>query len=359
MKRVERLREKMAAESLPAMLIQNPLNVGYLSGFTGSTAHLLVSPCRAIFITDSRYAIQAAKEAPGWEMVVTTSSAGYTDTLVEQIRALEVSPIGLEAEYVTLAGRDALAAKLEGVELKGVEALVSNLRRVKDAEELAILREACGIADRAFNYILTQVRPGVTERELALDLNLWMMRHGAEKEGFETIVVSGERSALPHGKPSDKPIQAGDFVTFDFGARVRGYTSDLTRTVVVGEATARQREVYDVVLRANQAGIAALAPGVAGKTVDSAARDLIGAAGLGQYFGHGLGHGLGRHVHDHQCLGQTIEITLEPGMVTTIEPGVYIEGWGGVRIEDDVLITESGPEALTHAPKALIELPVA
>lgn len=324
--RLRRLRERMAAENVPAILVQNPLNVGYLSGFSGSTAVLLVTPERAVFITDSRYKVQAARECAGWELTSTNGSGSYGDKIAEQVKSLGLGQVALEAEFVTLAGRDSLAEKLEGVELKPVEGLVSTLRQIKDEEEIRILREACGIADRAFNYLLTRIKPGVTEKDLALDLDFWMMRHGADSEGFETIVVSGDRTALPHGKPSGKEVEAGDFVTLDFGARVRGYTSDLTRTVFVGEATARQREVYNVVLGANLAAVAAIGPGVAGKDVDQVARDYINGAGLGDYFGHGLGHGLGRHVHDHVCLAQTSTVTLQPGMVTTVEPGVYIEG---------------------------------
>lgn len=354
--RLWRLRERMAAENVPAILVQNPLNVGYLSGFTGSTAVLLVTPDRSVFITDSRYVIQAGRECAGWELVSTNGSGTYGEKIGEQVKALGLGQVALEAEFVTLAGRDSLAEKLDGVELKPVEGLVTTLRQVKDEEEVRTLREACGIADRAFNYILTQIRPGVTEKDIALDLNYWMLRHGADSEGFETIVVSGPRSALPHGRPSDKKIEAGDLVTLDFGARVRGYTSDITRTVVVGEATARQREVYQVVLGANRAAAAAIGPGVEGKAVDTVARDYIKAAGLGDYFGHGLGHGLGRHVHDHPAFGQTSTVTLQAGMVTTVEPGVYIEGWGGIRVEDDVLVTETGAEVLTHANRELIEL---
>lgn len=356
--RLERLRQKLREENLPAVLVQNPLNVGYLSGFTGSTAVLLVTPDRQVFITDSRYAVQSARECEGWELALTGGSGTYPDKIAEQIQALGLRQMAVEADFVTVAGLEGLQKKLEGVELKPSAELVTPLRRVKDAEEIRILRAACEIADRAFQYALTLLRPGVSERDVALDLDYWMAKNGADREGFETIVVSGPNSALPHGRPSGKPLERGDFVTLDFGVRVSGYTSDITRTVVLGPASEKQREVYQVVLEAEQAAVAALRPGVEGKAVDQIARDHITAKGYGQYFGHGLGHGIGRHVHDHPCLAQTSTLTLEAGIVTTVEPGIYIEGWGGVRIEDDVLVTDSGPEVLTHAPRELIELDV-
>ena len=356
--RVRRLRDRMAAEKVPAMLVQNPLNVGYLSGFTGSTAVLIVTPERRVFITDSRYAIQAARECSGWELAIIQSSAGYSAKIAEQIKALDLTAIAVEADHLTLAGLEGLQKKLEGVELKPTAEIVTPLRQIKDASELRVMREACAIADRAFEFALTLLRPGVSERDVMLDLNYWIARNGADREGFDTIVLSGARTSLPHGHPSEKRLERGDLITMDFGARLDGYTSDITRTVVLGSATERQREVYGVVLEANRAGIAAMRPGAEGKAVDSAARDLITARGYGEHFGHGLGHGLGRHVHDHVALGQTSELTLAAGMVITVEPGIYIEGWGGIRIEDDVLVTETGREVLTHAPKELIELPL-
>lgn len=356
--RVERLRKKMSAEGLPAVLVQNPFNVSYLSGFTGSTAVLLVTPERQVFITDTRYQVQAARECPEWERAITARGSGtYPETISEQIKALGLSQVVVEADYLTLAALEKLREKLEGVELKPVSDVVSPLRVVKDAEEIGIIRAACGIVDRAFEYALGLLRPGASERDVALDLNYWMMKNGADSEGFETIVVSGDRSALPHGRPSEKRIQPGDLVTLDFGAKLSGYTSDITRTVVVGKATDKQREVYETVLGANEAAIAAIRPGAEGKAIDGVARDFITQRGYGDYFGHGLGHGLGLHVHDHVCLSQVSTLVLEPGIVTTVEPGVYIEGWGGVRIEDDVLVTQSGHEVLTTAPKHLIELP--
>ncbi|MGI8969099.1 MAG: M24 family metallopeptidase, partial [Dehalococcoidia bacterium] len=244
------------------------------------------------------------------------------------------------------------------IELRPTEEIVETLRRVKDEGEIDLTRAACGIVDCAFEFIVTLVRPGVSERELATELEYFMKKAGSEKEAFDTIVASGARSALPHGRASEKLLEAGDFITFDFGARVGGYHSDITRTVVLGTASERQREIYQVVLDAQQAALAALRPGMTGKEADQVARDLIAAHGYGEQFGHGLGHSLGRHVHDGGGLSQRVEMTLEAGMVLTVEPGVYLENWGGVRIEDDVVLRDNGAEILTHAPKELIEVNV-
>jgi Xaa-Pro aminopeptidase len=355
--RLEKLRAQLPGHGVPGVLIMEPLNVGYLSGFTGSTAALVVLQDRAVFITDSRYAIQAEKECPAFELAITQSSAGYADTIAERVKQLGVPQVGVEGDHLTVVQFEQLKEKLDGIELRPLSNLVGSLRRVKDAGEIGCIRSACGIVDRAFDFLLDLVRPGMTERMVAVELEYFMRKAGSEEEAFHTIVASGPRSALPHGRASDRALGAGDFITFDYGASVGGYHSDITRTIVLGSADARQREVYHVVLEAQQAALAAIRAGVEGKAVDSVARDLIAARGYGENFGHGLGHGLGRSIHDHAALSQRSDVTLQPGMVVTVEPGIYIDGWGGVRIEDDVVVTEEGCEILTHAPKRLIELP--
>ena len=356
--RLQKLRAEMEQKSLPAALILNVDNASYLSGFTGSSAALLITPERALFITDSRYTVQAEQECPGFEITIAASGATYGQTAAEAVKRLELAEVGLEAEHVTLAQFEKLKSGLEGAELKPVEGLLAPLKQVKDAEEIARTRTACGIADRAFEYILTLLKPGVSEREIATELEYFMKKQGSEKEAFDTIVASGYRSAMPHGRASEKLLEAGDFITFDFGATVGGYHSDLTRTVVLGRATDEQRKVYGVVLEAQLAALDAIRSGVPGKDVDTVAREIIKGHGYGERFGHSLGHGLGRHVHDHPALAQTSSLVLASGMIVTVEPGVYIDGWGGVRIEDDVVVTEEGREILTHAPKELIEVPV-
>jgi Xaa-Pro aminopeptidase len=360
--RVDRLRARLAEQNLSAALIHNPLNVGYLSGFSGSTAVLAITPAEAVFITDSRYAAQAREQCPGFTHAVTPSSGGYGEAVAAEVQRLGAQEWATEGDFLTVCQHEgltkSLGEKVPGLALKPVADLVGMLRRVKDAEEIAATRAACAMADRTFAHVLTLLKPGIAEREIAAEMEFFMKREGSEGESFETIVASGHRSAMPHGRASEKLLAEGDFITFDFGGKIGGYCSDLTRTVVLGKATERQREVYGVVLEAQLAALAAIRAGMEGKAVDSVARDLITARGFGENFGHGLGHGLGRHVHDHPGLSQKSDLVLAPGMILTVEPGVYLDGWGGVRIEDDVVVTETGCEILTAAPKALIEVPV-
>lgn len=356
--RLDRFRARLRDLAQGAALILNPVDVGYLSGFTGSTAALLVTPSEARFLTDSRYTVQAHRECVGWTVAVTQTSSGYDELIADQARLLGLRELAVEADYLTVARHEVLHKRLPDIQLHPVEDLAAPLRRIKDAGELAHIRAACALADRAFDYVLNLLRPGVAERDIAAELEYWMKRHGSEKEAFDTIVASGVRSSLPHGRASSKLLELGDLITFDFGARIEGYSSDLTRTVVLGPASDRQREVYGIVLEAELAAIAAIRPGASCRDVDAVARDLIAARGFGQNFGHGLGHGLGRSTHDHVAFSPRSTVVLEPGMVVTVEPGIYLDGWGGVRIEDDVVVTEHGCEILTHAPKALIQVPV-
>jgi Xaa-Pro aminopeptidase len=356
--RLARLRAAMQKAQLPAFLVTDPINVAYLTGFTGSTAALVITPEEALFVTDARYTVQAQRECPGFDIRETEITQGLMDRVAAEVKALGRAPLGIEGESITVSRFEKLKTELAGIELRPTDEVVETLRAVKDEGEIDLIRAAGGIVDRAFEFILTQVRPGIPERDLATEIEYFMKKAGSEKEAFDTIVASGIRSALPHGRASDKPLEAGDFVTFDYGARVGGYHSDITRTIVLGAATDRQREVHQVVLEAQQAGIAALRSGMSGKQVDSVARDRIAARGFGDYFGHGLGHSLGRHVHDGGGLTQRADLTLAAGMVMTVEPGIYIENWGGVRIEDDVVVRDGGAEVLTHARRELIEVPV-
>jgi Xaa-Pro aminopeptidase len=347
----------MAEAQLPAFLVTDPINVGYLSGFSGSSGALVVTPEDAIMVTDGRYTVQAQRECPGFQIRQTEVTQGLMDRVAAEVKELGRAVLGVEGDTLTVNHFRKLTTDLEGIELRPTEDVVEILRQVKDEGEIDLIRAACDIVDRAFEFILTLVRPGIPERDLATEIEYFMKKAGSEKEAFDTIVASGARSALPHGRASEKLLAAGDFVTFDYGARVGGYHSDITRTVVLGTATDRQREVYQVVLDAQQAALAALRPGMTGKEADLVARDLIAARGYGDAFGHGLGHSLGRHVHDGGGLSQRIDMTLAAGMVLTVEPGIYFEDWGGVRIEDDVVLRETGAEILTHAPKELIEIP--
>jgi Xaa-Pro aminopeptidase len=358
--RLARLREELSRREITAIALSNPTNVGYVSGFTGSTALAVVTPgsgpyaADAVFIADSRYALQAQGQCPDFR--VRQCGPKPLETLAEVVKELGIRTLHFESATLTVAALEKWKEALPETTLAPAADVVETLRQVKDAGEIACIREAAGIVDRAFDFLLTITRPGVREIDLAIELEYFLKKQGSEKEAFDIIVASGPRSAMPHGRASEKRLESGEFVTFDFGACRGGYFSDLTRTIVLGKANDRQREVYGIVAAAQQAALDAIRPGATGKEVDAKARDLITARGFGEKFGHGTGHGLGRDVHDHPGFSVQSELTLAAGMVLTVEPGIYIEEWGGVRIEDDVVVTGTGCEILTSAPKHLIEL---
>lgn len=348
--RLAAIRALLAEQNLAAVIVSKPENRLYFSGFTGSSGLLLVSADAARLITDFRYVEQATRQAP--DFAVVRHGADIYETLAAEVKAIGGQRIGFESDFVTW---DAYKRLINvGGELAPLH--LDKLRMVKDDDELAALRRAVRIADDAFSHILSYIHPGVSERDIALEMEYFMRRQGAEKMAFDMIVASGARSALPHGRASSKCIAAGDFITMDFGAVYGGYHSDITRTVVVGKATPRQREIYRLVLIAQTAGLAAVSPGRVCREVDADARKVIIDAGYGEYFGHGLGHGVGLAIHEEPRLSPACDATLAPGMTVTVEPGVYIPDWGGVRIEDTVLVTAAGVEVLTASGKELIEL---
>jgi Xaa-Pro aminopeptidase len=353
---LDRLRDAMARKGIPALLVADPVSVAWLTGFTGSFARVLVTENDARFITDSRYTLQAKEQVPGLPLASFASPTNGDVFVGQQACEMGIKRLAFESASTTYAAYENMGTKMSEVELIPAPDLFGELRMVKTPEEIGKIRKACAIADACFGHLTRLIQPGLTEYDLQIELEFYLRRAGAGI-AFEPIVVSGERSARPHGKASDKPLEVGDFVTMDFGANVEGYNSDLTRTIVVGEATERHREVYGQVLLAEMAAIEAMKPGVRAADVDALARRILDEKGLAQYFGHGLGHGLGRIVHDTGRMGATSEDVMAPGQVWTVEPGVYIPGFGGVRIEDDVVITETGVEVLTSAPKELLVLP--
>lgn len=358
MTNLEKLRERMAASKVPALLVSDLPNVGWLSGFSGSSGRVLVTATEALFLTDSRYTIQAQEEVKD---MPSTSFASPTDSdefLAEHAHKMGITRLGFEGATVSYAGWEKLTGKLKGIELFSAPDFFQTLRMVKTADELAIMRRSCALADAAFAHILPLIRPGRSEYDVCLDLEFYMRRQGAAI-AFDSIIVSGERSARPHGHPSEKLLEEGDFLTMDFGACIEGYNSDITRTVVVGKPTERHHEVYNAVLEAQLAAIEAIKPGVKASVVDKVARDTLAKYDLAKYFGHGLGHGLGKVVHDNGRFSPTSEDIVEVGQIWTVEPGAYIPGFGGVRIEDDVVVTETGVEVLTRSPKDLISVPTA
>jgi Xaa-Pro aminopeptidase len=351
---LNRLQETLATSGSDAMLITDMSSVGWLTGFSGTYGRAIVTPKDALFITDSRYTLQAQEEVLNMPTVWFGSPTDADEFLAEQLKKLGVSKVGFEGT-TTYTQWQKWNQKL-GVELSEAPDVVGDLRMQKSEAEIDKVRRACAVSDAAFAHIIKFIQPGQTELEVATELEMFMRKQGSEA-AFPIIVVSGERSARPHGKPSSKKLENGDFVTMDFGARVEGYNSDMTRTIVVGEATERHKRVYECLLEAQVEAVHAMRPGVLARDVDKLSREILATNDLSQYFGHGLGHGLGRLVHDSGRLSPTSDNVLKPGQIWTVEPGVYIPGFGGVRIEDDVLITETGVEILTHSTKELLELP--
>ncbi|MCC6483803.1 MAG: aminopeptidase P family protein [Armatimonadetes bacterium] len=354
--RVELAREKLTENELQGFIVSDRQNIRWLTGFTGSSGVALLTCDSVHLFTDSRYTIQASQEAPG--AVVHISSEPPIKQVAEKVSTLGCEAVGFESTVVTVEEYRQLEDGAADVRLVGLAQALSPLRAVKDTEEIERLRKACEITDAAFSAIQPFLKPGTKELDILRELVYILTGLGAEKESFDSIVASGPRSALPHAHPTDRILAAGEPVLLDFGAQYQGYAGDITRTLFLGSATDEFRKVYQTVLDAQMAAIAAIRPGVPGKDVDEVARKIITDAGYGNSFGHGLGHQLGLSVHDGPALSPKSDIVLLEGMVVTVEPGIYIEGWGGVRIEDDVLVGRCGAEVLTVSQKSLTELAV-
>lgn len=335
-------------------VVSSPENRRYLTGFSGSSGAAVVTPTKALFVTDFRYVDQAALECPGWEIV--RQGPVMADTVAEVVSQLGEDRVGFERELATFGWYEDLATRLKGFELVPVGPIVERIREVKEESEIALIREAANLTDQALGEAVSLLRPGMPEREIALEIEHRMRKLGADGAAFPTIVASGVRSAMPHGRASAKLLAAGDFVTIDMGAMVGGYCSDLTRTFILSPMTGEQEKVYALVSDAQVKSLAAVKPGRTGKEVDAVSRDIIGGAGHGEHYGHGLGHSLGLAVHEAPRLAPNSDRILEPGMVVTVEPGVYVTGWGGVRIEDLVVVRPDGCEVLSQFPKKLMVL---
>ncbi|WP_166239132.1 M24 family metallopeptidase [Paenibacillus turpanensis] len=351
--RLSKLRSAMRDNGLPALLIMSGFNRKYMTGFTGSAGYVLVTEDEAILFTDFRYMTQAPQQAKHFT-VVEHEQVRPLGTVKSTLKNLGIAELGFEQNHVSYASYQSLVQELEGIRIVAAPPLVEALRMVKDEEEIEVMQEAADLADATFSHVLQYLKPGASERDIALEIEFYMRKRGAVSSSFDTIVASGERSALPHGVASDKKIGAGELVTLDFGALYKGYCSDITRTVYVGGNGApdpKAKEIYDIVLEAQMAVLAALKPGMTGKEGDTIARDIIARYGYAEYFGHGTGHGLGMEVHESPRLNKTGDVVLQPGMVVTVEPGIYLPGFGGVRIEDDVVMTEGGIRILTRSSK--------
>jgi len=347
--RLEKLRQSLAEENLDAILVTGAENRRYLSGFTGSAGHLLISPDRAVLATDFRYYEQVGREAGAFELarITTTMAALLPELLAEG----GIRRLGFEGEYMTVSELQTLNKATDGVEWVPLKETVARLRAIKDEAEIELLRRSAALNDEALDHLTRTIRPGMTEREAAWEIEAYMRSHGASKVAFDLIVAAGPNGALPHARPGDRIIEEGQPVVVDIGCVLDGYCSDMTRTFCLGEPSAHYLEVWQIVLRAQEATLGAVRAGLSGVAADAAARDVIEAAGYGEQFGHGTGHGVGLAVHEKPRAGRLSEDTLQPGMSLTVEPGIYLPGQFGVRIEDLVIVREDGIENLTGSPK--------
>ena len=348
--KLQKLRAEMKRRDVEAILVTSPFNLRYITEFTGTAGLALVTQDKAVFITDFRYTEQAGVQVKEFEVV--QAKKNLMDEAVETIHSLGIKTLAFEQDYMTYATALQYKGKVE-VEMEPISNLIEKIRMVKTPEEVAVLKAAAKIADDAFEHICGFIRPGLTELDVSNELEFFMRKQGATSSSFDVIVASGLRSALPHGVATDKVIENGDMITLDFGALYNGYISDITRTVAVGEPSAQMKEIYDIVLKAQELGVEKIGPGMSGIEADAIARDFIKSKGYGEAFGHSTGHGIGLEVHESPGLSFRSETVLEPGMAVTVEPGIYLPGVGGVRIEDDILITESGNERLTNSTKEL------
>lgn len=348
--KLQKLRKEMEQQQIEALLITSQYNLRYITEFTGTAGLALVTQHKAYFITDFRYTEQAGEQVKEFDVV--QAKTNLLEEAAELVKNLAVKSLAFEKDYVTYAAFLDYEAKIEA-ELKPVNGLIEKIRMIKTPEEVNILKAAAKIADDAFEHICKFIKVGQTELEISNELEFFMRKQGATSSSFDTIVASGLRSALPHGVATEKKIESGDFITLDYGALYNGYISDITRTVAVGEPSDKLKEIYQVVLDAQVLGVEKIGPGMTGIEADAIARDYIKSKGYGEAFGHSTGHGIGLEVHEAPGLSFKSQTVLEPGMAVTVEPGIYLPGIGGVRIEDDILITESGNERLTHSTKEL------
>lgn len=358
-RRIERVRGAMNDAGIDGLLVSNPHNRYWLTGFTGhdappldSAGFLIVGPRDLCLVTDGRYAIQAGRElAPELNVAVAVRTGKVQDALSEQIGKRNIERLGFESAHLLHMHWENLKNALPAVELVATLRLVEPFRLVKDADELAIIRRAIAISDQAFHMVSKRITAGMTEKQVAWEIEKTMRDLGADERAFGTIVAAGPNGAMAHAVPGDHPIQIGEPIVIDMGAQLEGYSSDMTRTIILGEPTDKFREVYNLTLKAHLAASEKCKAGVTGVQADAYARDIIAEGGYGDQFTHSLGHGIGLEVHEGPSLSKISEDTIPAGAVTSNEPGIYIEGWGGVRIEDLMLFRENDVEVLTKADK--------
>jgi Xaa-Pro aminopeptidase len=351
MERIERLISQLPLLKLRYFLVSHIPHIRYLTGFTGDEAHLIVSHDKVLFLCDSRYQEQAEREIGSIEIVI------HPENVVSVLPKLGLKgTVGVEAEYLSANLLERLKLAVSDCTFQLTNKVVDTIASVKDPDEIDAIRQAIAISERAFTEVLDLVNEGVTERDLAIELSYRQMKYGAEKDAFDLIIASGPRGALPHGYASDKRIQAGELIVFDWGCRKKGYPSDITRMVVIGDITDRQRSVFHIVRDAQEKALESVKQGVDVAHLDRIARDYITENGFAKEFGHPLGHGLGLDVHSFPRVTQNLSYKLPANTVITVEPGIYIPGWGGIRIEEDVRVTPDGAEILTTLPREIFEV---
>lgn len=348
MRRTDKLRELLRDDE--AVYITGYPNIFYYSGFRSPDAKLLISKGQAILITDSRYTIQAKQQAPEFEIY------DIKDGLAGAFAKIDAQIIGYEEEQITAKALETAKNAAQNHSFVPMQDKISGVRSIKEDSEIKRIRAAEELGDAAFSHILDFIHEGAKEKDIAFEMEFFMRKNGASALSFETIAASGVRSAMPHGVASDKRLERGDLFTLDFGCVLDGYCSDMTRTVAIGEPGAKKREIYEVVKKAQQTALGAICTGSKLCDIDAAARNVIADAGYGQYFGHALGHSVGIEIHENPCFSPRAEGTVQNGHVITVEPGIYIEGLGGVRIEDLVAVHGDKCEILSHSPKELIIL---
>jgi Xaa-Pro aminopeptidase len=350
-RRRQNLARELKGEAIDALLVTNPVNVTYLTGFTGDSSYVVIGKKRSIIVSDQRYTEQIGEECPGLDAAIRPPAKTLAKATSEVLTRLGLRSVGVEAGHLTLADQETLSEAAPSVSWKPGRDRVENLRVIKDASEIEEIRQAIAIAERAFAMFTAMLRPGDGEKDLADNMEMYIRRAGGTATSFPSIIAAGKRAALPHAPPTDQQINGAELLLVDWGAAGRLYKSDLTRVLAIRKISPKLRKVYAVVLKAQARAIRAIRPGVKARDVDAEARSVIEREGFGQFFGHGLGHGIGLQVHEAPALRQHSQAVLKPGMVVTVEPGIYLPRWGGVRIEDDVLVAEDGHEVLTSVSK--------
>ncbi|NTW05094.1 MAG: aminopeptidase P family protein [Peptococcaceae bacterium] len=339
----------MLKEKLDAFFISKPENIFFFSGFTGSSGWLLVTYKDILLITDFRYEQQGKEQSPHAELIVATES--IFDVLAGKSASYDLNSLGAEGSHLTYQFFCKLEASLSGIEIRPIYGLIEEIRVIKDYLEIERIAAASELTDRGMAHIFPFIREGVSEAELALEIEYFFKKSGAQGLAFEMIIASGPRAAMPHGTASPKRIINNELLTMDFGALLAGYNSDLTRTVAIGKKTDKMEEIYNIVLEAQQAGLDAVREGVRASLVDTVTREIIKKHGYGDFFGHSTGHGLGLEIHEDPRISAKNDAVLKKNMVITVEPGIYLPGWGGIRIEDTVVVEENGCRILTKTPK--------